>query len=186
MDQTISIMTVATSNTSIRRDAMIVIAGALFIALCSRIEIPLYPVPITGQTFGVLFIGGVLGMMRGTAAAALFVALGLSGLPVFSGGACGMSHLFGPTGGYLAGFIAAAAFVSALFRRGFGRTFSEKLAVMAGGNLVIYLFGITHLATFVGPERAFTCGILPFLAGDLFKIFFAAALLPGRGVRGKS
>ncbi|HOT28811.1 MAG TPA: biotin transporter BioY [Candidatus Ozemobacteraceae bacterium] len=183
MYRTISLTTAATSNASIRRDAAIVIAGALFIALCSRIEIPLYPVPITGQTFGVLFVGGALGMMRGTAAAALFVMLGLSGLPVFSGGACGPAHLFGPTGGYLAGFVAAAAFVSALFGRGFGRTFSGKLAVMAGGNLVIYLFGATHLAAFVGPERAFTCGVLPFLAGDLFKVFFAAALLPARNVR---
>jgi len=87
MNRTIAITTAVTSNASIRRDAMLVIAGALFIALCSRIEIPLYPVPITGQTFGVLFIGGALGLMRGTAAAALFVMLGLSGLPVFSGGA---------------------------------------------------------------------------------------------------
>ncbi len=183
MNRTIAITTAVTSNASIRRDAMLVIAGALFIALCSRIEIPLYPVPITGQTFGVLFIGGALGLMRGTAAAALFVMLGLSGLPVFSGGAFGTAHLFGPTGGYLAGFVAAAAFVSILFRRGFGRTFSEKLAVMAGGSLVIYLFGATHLATFVGPEQAFTSGVLPFLAGDLFKIFFAAALLPGQTIR---
>ncbi len=182
MDRTFPMMTAATS-TSIRRDAAIVIAGALFISLCSRIEIPLHPVPITGQTFGVLFIGGALGMMRGTAATALFVMLGLSGLPVFSGGAFGTGHLFGPTGGYLAGFVAAAALVSALFRRGYGRTFSGKLAVLAGGNLAIYLFGVAHLATFVGPERAFTCGVLPFLAGDLFKVFFAAALLPGRAVR---
>ncbi len=183
MDRPLTITTAVISSTSLRRDAMFVIAGALFIALCSRIEIPLYPVPITGQTFGVLFIGGALGMVRGTAAATLFVMLGLSGLPIFSGGAFGTAHLFGPTGGYLAGFVAAAAFVSAFFQNGFGRTFSGKLAVMAGGNLVIYLFGVTHLATFVGPKRAVMCGVLPFLAGDLFKIFFAAALLPDRAIR---
>lgn len=182
MNRTLTLTTATAPSASICRNTMVVIAGALFISLCSRIEIPLYPVPITGQTFGVLFIGGVLGM-RGTAAAALFVLLGLSGFPVFSGGACGTAHLFGPTGGYLAGFVAAAAFVSTLFRRGFDRTFSEKLAVMAGGNLVIYLFGAVHLATFVGPERSFMYGVLPFLAGDLFKVFFAAALLPGRAVR---
>lgn len=173
----------STALSDIKRDALLIAAGALFIALCSRIEIPIRPVPITGQTFGVLFVAALLGTGRGTGAAALFLLFGISGLPLFSGGAAGIGHLFGPSGGYLTGFIAAAFCVGSLFRNGFHRTFSRRMAAMAIGNLVIYLFGMVQLSTFIGLEKAFTWGVLPFLAGDAFKIFFAACLLPVAGRR---
>ncbi|HNW37124.1 MAG TPA: biotin transporter BioY [Candidatus Ozemobacteraceae bacterium] len=162
----------------IKSDPALIVAGAILIALCSGIEIPLQPVPITGQTFGVLFAAAFLGARRGAGAAALFVFAGSAGIPLFSGGACGVSHLFGPTGGYLAGFIAAALVVGSLSRKGFDRSIPGTVFSMAVGNSIIYIFGVIWLSRFVGWEHAFTGGVLPFLAGDALKIILASSLLP--------
>lgn len=162
----------------IKSDSAHIIAGAILIALCSGIEIPFYPVPITGQTFGVLFAAALLGARRGAGAAALFVSSGISGLPVFSGGACGIQHLFGPTGGYLAGFIVAASFVGYLSQKGFDRSIPRTILSMTLGNIIIYFFGFVWLSKFIGFENAFNGGVLPFLVGDAFKIMLASSLLP--------
>jgi len=163
----------------LKSDAVCIIAGTILIALCSTIEIPLRPVPITGQTFGILFAAALLGARRGAGAAALFVFSGIAGVPVFSGGSCGVHHLFGPTGGYLAGFVVAASLVGFLARKGFNRDFSGAVLSMALGNIVIYAFGVLWLSTFVGWYHAFISGVLPFLFGDTCKIILAASLLPG-------
>ena len=164
---------------TLRRDIVVVLLGSWLVALAAQISIPLQPVPITGQTFGVLLVGAALGFRRGALAMIVYLLQGALGLPFFASGAGGLARLIGPTGGYLIGFVFAAALVGALSERGWDRRFLSTLAAMALGNLVIYLFGLPWLAQFVGWERAVSVGLLPFLTGDALKAALAAVALPG-------
>ncbi|MDW8054662.1 MAG: biotin transporter BioY [Anaerolineae bacterium] len=155
-----------------------VLGASWLVALLAQISIPLQPVPITGQTFGVLLAGAALGARRGALALLAYLAQGLIGLPFFAGGTSGMARLLGPTGGYLVGFVAAAALVGWLSERGWDRRFISTFAAMALGNLVIYALGVPWLAQFVGWERALSAGVLPFLPGDAIKALLAALALP--------
>ena len=173
-------------------DAALVLGASLVIALGAQvaIQLPFSPVPITGQTMAVLLVGALLGSRRGALAVLAYIAEGLAGLPVFAGGAAGLARLFGPTGGYLVGFVAAAFLVGWLAERGWDRRFGTTLAAMTLGNLVIYAVGVVWLAVFVGGlSRAWSLGVLPFLPGDVIKIILAAVLLPGGwkllGMRGR-
>ncbi len=173
-------------------DAALVLGASLVIALSAQvaIQLPFSPVPITGQTMAVLLVGALLGSRRGALAVLAYIAEGLAGLPVFAGGAAGLARLFGPTGGYLVGFVAAAFLVGWLAERGWDRRFGTTLAAMTLGNLVIYGVGAVWLAVFVGGlSRAWSLGVLPFLPGDAIKIVLAAVLLPGGwkllGMRGR-
>jgi len=160
------------------RSAALVVGGALITALCSQIEIPLQPVPITGQTFAVLIVGALLGSRRGVASMLTYVLMGAVGLPVFAGGAAGLSRLAGPTGGYLAGFVVAAAVVGFLSRRGWDRRLGTTALAMALGTLVIYIFGTAWLSRFVGWGQVLVTGVIPFLVGDALKLALAALSLP--------
>jgi biotin transport system substrate-specific component len=163
---------------SLHRDILLILTGALLVALCSRVEIPLRPVPITGQTFGVLLVGALLGSRRGAMSLLSYLALGAAGFPVFASGAYGPARFFGPTGGYLAGFVLAAALVGWLSERGWDRRSLTTILAMALGMLVIYACGVTWLAHFVGWGQVLTVGVFPFLLGDSFKIALAALALP--------
>jgi biotin transporter BioY len=160
------------------REVLILVVGIALLALTARIEIPLQPVPITGQTFGVLLLGALLGARRGTAAVTAYVLAGVAGLPMFAGGAAGLTRLVGPTGGYLLGFIAAAWLVGKLSERGWDRGLARAAAAMLLGSVVIYLFGLPWLAVFVGWDQVLALGLLPFIVGDLLKIALAAVVLP--------
>src|SRR6186997_3063281 len=98
------------------RDLVLILLGALFIAALAQVEIPLpfTPVPITGQTFGVLLVGAALGSKRGAASLTSYLGLGTLGLPFFAGGAHGLNILMGATGGYLIGFVIAAYVIGLL------------------------------------------------------------------------
>ena len=174
-------------------DAALVLGASLVIALSAQvaIQLPFSPVPITGQTMAVLLVGALLGSRRGALAVLAYIAQGLAGLPVFAGGVAGLARLFGPTGGYLVGFVAAAFLVGWLAERGWDRRFGTTLAAMTLGNLVIYSVGAAWLAVFVGGlSGAWSLGVLPFLPGDALKIVLAAVLLPGGwkllGMRGRA
>jgi biotin transport system substrate-specific component len=155
-----------------------VLVGTLLITLSSYITIPLYPVPVTAQTLVVLLIGLSFGTRLSFLTLSLYLFQGAVGLPVFAGGAGGLAALFGPTGGYLFGFVAAGSLLGLLARRGFGKNFLTTIIAMLAGNAVIYLFGVSWLANFIGIENALKHGVLPFLYGDVLKIFVAAALIP--------
>jgi biotin transport system substrate-specific component len=131
----------------------------------------------------------VLGSRRGALALGAYLAEGIAGLPVFAEAKSGLLTVFGPTGGYLVGFIAAAWVVGFLAERGFDRNLLKTLLAMVAGNVVIYLFGLTWLAfgfaiisasefTGIGLENALNYGLFPFLIGDGFKALLAALLLP--------
>lgn len=159
---------------------VLICAGIALLALAARIEIPLpfSPVPVTGQTFAVLLIGAALGARLGAVTVAAYVILGAAGLPLFSGGATGIARVVGPTGGYLAGFIVAAAVVGWLAERGWTRTVPLTLATMLIGEAAIYLFGLVWLSRFSLPVGVLDAGLLPFVVGDLYKVALAVALLP--------
>ena len=161
------------------RDLLLIVGGSLLVALFAQIEIPLQPVPITGQTFAVLLVGAALGAKRGAAALAVYLVEGIAGLPFFSGGAHGFSHLTGATGGYLIGFIAAAYLIGLLAERGLERSFRTSLIPFLAGTAIIYAFGVSWLAVVLGSLRdAVTLGLLPFLIGDAIKLVAAALALP--------
>jgi biotin transport system substrate-specific component len=162
------------------RELMLIVGGSLFVALLAQVKIvlPFTPVPITGQTLGVLLVGALLGSKRGAAALVLYVAEGTLGLPFFAGGGAGPAYLLGPTGGYLIGFVAAAFVVGLLCERGLERSWHTAILPFAVGSLVIYACGASWLAVFVGAQKALALGVLPFIMGDALKALLAALVLP--------
>jgi biotin transport system substrate-specific component len=165
-------------GTTLWKDLAWIGSGALLIALLSQLVIPLTPVPVTGQTLAVLLVGAALGSRRGPLSLLTYLALGVFGMPVFAGGAAGLSRLAGPTAGYLAGFVLAAALVGWLCERGWDRRPATTFLAMVVGQFVIYVPGILWLSRFVGWPSALTVGLLPFLLGDGLKAALAALLLP--------
>lgn len=164
------------------RDAILIVLGALFVAALAQVKIPLpfTPVPLTGQTFAVLLAGAVLGSNRAAASMALYIALGVSGLPVFAGGASGMAYLSGPTLGYLIGFVLAAYVIGLLAERGLERSVRTSLIPFLAGTLIIYICGVTWLTILLGSlGKAVAAGLLPFLIGDTLKLIAASLVLPG-------
>jgi biotin transport system substrate-specific component len=166
--------------TTLQRLIALVLAFSVLNALAAQIAIPLpfTPVPITMQTFAVLLTGLLLGGRLGLLALLTYLAEGLSGLPVFAAGRAGPAVLAGPTAGYLLAFPLASLVVGWLAERGWDRRPGTTALAMVLGNLVIYVGGVGWLAVLLGPERAFTAGLLPFLPGDLLKLLLATALLP--------
>ena len=158
--------------------AFLVVVGSLLLAVSAQFKIPLYPVPVTGQTLLVLLIGMAYGPRLGAATVAVYLLQGALGFPVFAGGAFGLATLFGMTGGYLFGFLAAAFAMGWLAERGMGRTVMSTVLAMLAGNIVIYLCGVPWLAAFIGADKALTAGLLPFLYGDAVKLLVAAGLMP--------
>jgi biotin transport system substrate-specific component len=169
-------------------DAALVAGFSLLIALSAQVAIPLpfTPVPVTLQTFAILLTGCLLGSGRGALAAAAYVAEGSLGLPFFSGGTAGIAHLFGPTGGYLVGCVAAALIAGLFAERGSTTKPAGLLLTLVVADLVVFLFGVPWLGAFTGTGKAVALGFLPFLAGDALKvaaawsILMAAALVSAR------
>lgn len=157
-----------------------VLGGSLLIAVCARISffIPGSLVPVTGQTFAVLLVGAALGAKLGVSAVLLYITYGVCGLPVFSMGMCGPGVLFGPTGGYLAGFIASAYIVGSLSKEGFDRNPLTAAVAMLLGSCGIYAFGLSWLGAQTGFDNLLSKGFYPFIVGDILKIALASALLP--------
>jgi biotin transport system substrate-specific component len=164
------------------RDVALVVAGALLIYLTARIAIPVpgSPVPITGQTFGVLLVGGALGLRRGLLAVALYVLLGVVGLPFFAEGKGGLSVIWGTNGGYLIGFVLAGAVVGRLAELGWDRRIGGAIGAMLVGSVIIYAIGLPWLMYVTGWDLGKTIdkGLTPFLVGDTLKLLLAAALFP--------
>lgn len=158
-------------------DIVLIVGGSLLIGLCAQISIG-WPVPVTGQTFAVLMIGALYGARRGSLCVLAYIAAGAAGLPVFALGRAGLGVLSGPTGGYLAGFIAAAYITGFLAERGWDRRVGTTVLAMVLGNIAIYAFGLLWLSCIVGTERVLAVGLYPFVVGDLLKIVLAAVVLP--------
>jgi biotin transport system substrate-specific component len=154
--------------------------GSLFVALLAQIRFPLpfTPVPITGQTLAVMLVGAALGSRLGALSLGLYLLQGLIGFPFFQGGNSGMSYVFGATGGYLAGFVLAAAMIGWAAERGWDRRFRTALPVFLVGQGVVLACGWAWLSTSLGMEQAWAAGVLPFLADALVKLVLAAGMMP--------
>jgi biotin transport system substrate-specific component len=162
------------------RHVALVAIGAAFVALCAQVYIPTLPVPFTGQTFGVLVVGGALGFRRGLLALLLYLVIGAIGLPVFAQGKAGLAIVGGPTGGYLIGFVVAAALVGRLAELGWDRRIGGSLAAMALGTAVIYAIGVPWLKITAGLpwDVAIAEGMTKFLIWDAAKLALAAGIFP--------
>lgn len=162
------------------RPLLLVGAGVAFLALLAQIRLQIGPVPITGQTLGVLLLGAAYGARLGTLTTGAYALFGVAGLPLFAGGGSGVAYLLGPTGGYLVGFVAAAALLGALAERGWDRTYVRAAIAMLAATVVIYLFGVSWLAVALGGDlnTALAAGLVPFVPGDLVKLGVAMTLLP--------
>jgi biotin transport system substrate-specific component len=175
---------------SLVTDIVLIAAGTALTSILAQIAIPLWPVPITGQTFSVLFVGAALGVSRAVLSMVLYIVIGLLGLPVFAPQAdgshiTGLAALLGPTGGYLIGFLLATAFVGWLAQRQWDRKWLRTLLAFVGGTVLIYavglpwlFFALTNLHVANPVQATLTGGLYPFLIGDALKAIFAAILLP--------
>lgn len=150
--------------------------GTLALAIGSWIEVPMVPVPMTLQTYVVLVIGALYGWKLGIATVILYLTEAAVGLPVLAGGKSGIAPLVGPTAGYLAGFVVAAALVGRLVERGWtASSLVRSFAAMAAGHAVILALGVAWLASKIGWGLAVSAGLIPFLIGAVVKSGLAAA-----------
>jgi biotin transport system substrate-specific component len=170
---------------SLAWDAGLVVGGSLFVAALAQLSIsllPISPVPITGQTLGVLVVGASLGALRGGAALGLYLLWGAIGLPFYAEGRSGVELLgvASATGGYLWGFVVAAAVIGYLAQRGWDRNLGSSIGAMLIGQVIIFAFGVTWLARAIGVSgiEALELGLYPFVVGDLIKLLIAAGALP--------
>jgi biotin transport system substrate-specific component len=136
---------------------------------------------MTMQSFVVLVIGMGYGSRLGAATVALYLLEGAIGLPVFAGTpekGIGLAYMMGTTGGYLVGFVIAAATVGWLAERGWDRTLPQAVAAMAVGSVLLLLPGVAWLAVLIGGSKAIALGLMPFIAGSVVKLALAAAVMP--------
>lgn len=166
--------------------AVIVLIGVVCLAVSAKIHIPMWPVPMTMQTFAVLTVGMVMGLHLGATTLLAYMALGALGFDVFSGtggeGPQGLAYILGPTGGYLLGFLVAGGMMGYAAERGWDRTMPQVLAAMTLGTLVIFLFGVTWLAWLFLESKGIAwvvqSGFTPFLPGAILKIGLATLVIP--------
>ncbi len=164
------------------RDAILIVSGALLVALFAQIaiDVPPSPVPITGQTLAVGLVGASLGARRGAASLALYVLLGLF-LPFYADGESGWHVVWGASGGYLIGFVFAAAFVGWMAENGADRVPLLAFLTFVVGQLIIFVPGLIVLKISVGETWGWTIhnGFSIFIVGGLVKAALGAIALPG-------
>ncbi len=151
-------------------------AAMMAVGAYIKIPLPMSPVPVTLQILFVLLAGAMLGARWGTISVIVYLLLGIAGLPVFSGGSSGLGMIFGPTGGYLVGFIAGAFFVGALCDRYGRKHFHMNAIFMLLGLLFIYLFGIIQLINIANLtlSESLAIGFVPYVPGDILKLLISA------------
>ncbi len=159
---------------------VVVAAGLTALAAQWRIQLPFTPVPITGSTFAVLLTGAALGWRLGGLGQLLYLGIGVAGVPVFTNGTGGVEVIRGATGGYIIGFVLAAAAIGWLAERRQDRTFSGMFTAFLAGSAIIYICGVIGLMGATGwpVAQAVENGVVPFLLGDLVKAGAAGLLLP--------
>jgi len=167
------------------------LTGVAFFALCTgwagaaRIYLPFTPVPITLQTFSVLLAGGLMGRRLGVASMLVYLVLGCVGMPFFSGMRSGAAVVFGPTGGYLVGFL-VAAWIAGRVTHVRRPSWKRLAAGFAAGSAAIYVCGVVGLVLAVpgmGPGAAVMKGVVAFLPGDVLKAAAGAGLVGLAGER---
>ena len=172
-------------STRVLKRALLVALGVAALAVASKIRVPLWPVPVTMQTFAVLAIGAAYGPRLGVATVVGYLFLGALGFDVFTSstaGNGGLAYMLGGTGGYLFGFVLAAAALGALARRGWDRSVAGMAGALVIGNVLIYVPGLLWLGHLFADANGWAwvleVGLYPFLVGDALKLALAALVLP--------
>ena len=156
-----------------------IIIGNLLLILSAKIQIPFWPVPMTMQTLVVLQIGALLGARAGAAAVALYLFEGGLGFPIFAGTperGIGVPYMYGPTGGYLIGFLVAALVVGLVADRGWMKSLLGSTLMMIAGHAIILVLGVAWLARISGFDAAIATGLTPFWAATVLKTAMAVAI----------
>jgi biotin transport system substrate-specific component len=161
-------------------DLALIASGTALTALSAQLIIPMYPVPFTMQTFVVLIVGSTLGTTRGTLSMLLYAMLGLVGLPVFGGASSGAAVLFGASGGYIIGFIFAAALTGWLAQSNWDKKYLGAAVSFVAGGVVIFAFGLMGLSMslHLGLQDTLAGGLYPFAITEVLKAALATALIP--------
>ena len=152
------------------------IIGSFLLAISSKVQIPLTPVPVTLQTLVLLVMSMFLGWRGAVGATSLYLFQGAIGLPVFAHGG-GFIILFGPTGGYLFGFLIASLIVGYLAEKGWDKSVVLTFTSMTIGTLIIYLCGVIWLSYLKDLNTALVFGLLPFITPDILKICLGTCLV---------
>ena len=173
---------------SLTTDIVLVATGAIVVGVLAQVSIPMFPVSITGQTLGVLLVGGSLGMRRGAMSMLTYLAGGLAGVPWFSEFTGGPAMLLKPSFGYIIGFVFTAALIGWLAERNWDRRPALSMAAFGMASLVPFAFGLPYLAMVLGETSVstiLTLGFTPFIVGGIIKWAIAAAIFPAlwSGVR---
>ena len=165
------------SQTKIIKSLLAIILGSLALTISAKIKIPFYPVPMTMQTFVVLFLGISLGFKIGLASVGLYLLEGIVGLPVFSNSpekGVGLIYFTGPTMGYLIGFLTASYLASKINS---SDNFLLVLTKLTIATSTIYILGLLWLGTLIGWDKPiFTLGAKPFLLAEIFKVVLLALI----------
>lgn len=169
-------------------NAAIVVLGTLLITAAAKINVPVWPVPVTLQSFAIAALAAGFGMRIGLATVALYLLEGASGLPVFATGG-GAAYLLGPTGGFLVGFLVMAALIGHAADRGASGRPLALFGAMLAANAVMFTFGFAWLVAMAGQAAwvdqadvigsAFAKAVQPFLVWDILKMAFAALTVTG-------
>jgi biotin transport system substrate-specific component len=161
--------------------AALALAGTVVLYASAKVQVPFFPVPMTLQTLAIMLVAAAYGFRLGVATILLYLAEAAVGIPVLAGTpekGIGLIYMMGSTGGYLVGFVIATALVGWFAERGFDRSIPRLFVVMLAADAIVLAVGFAWLATLIGPEKAWTFGVVPFLLGDALKIAIAAALVP--------
>ncbi len=164
------------------KQAVLVVAGILALAIAAKIKVPMWPVPITMGTFAVLTIGAAYGPRLGLATIIGYMIIGALGFDVFAGSSAekfGLTYMMGGTGGYLVGYVLATLALGFAARHAMDRSFGGMALALIIGNVLIYVPGLLWLGTLYGWDKPILeWGLTPFLVGDAIKLVLAALLVP--------
>ena len=178
----VSLRTAVFPRTSALTNAVAIVAGVLFLAALAQIALPVpgSPVPVTGQTLGVLLLGASYGASLGVTTFLTYMLVGLAGAPIFAGGGHGLARLTGPTGGYLVGMLLASLLIGSLAGRKWDQRIQTAIPTMILGNVVIFSFGLLWLHHYTDKSWAwtFSAGLTPFILGEILKVAIAGTSLP--------
>lgn len=163
---------------SLFKQIVLILAGVIVLAAASQLSIPLIPVPLTFQSATVILIGMAYGARYGTYVIATYLIAGACGLPVFADFSFGIAPFFGPTGGYLIGFLPAAFISGYLAQKGWAKGVISSFIAACLGVSIIFLLGISVLSTFVGWEKAIDVGLMPFILSEFIKLLAASLMIP--------
>ena len=169
-------------RTTVLSNAVLVVSGVLGLAALAQIAIPVpgSPVPVTGQTLGVLILGTTYGSTLGVTTFALYILAGIAGAPVFANSGHGLDRIVGATGGYLIGMLVATFVLGQLARFRLDQNFVTALPSMLIGTVITFSFGLIWLYQYTGQSWSWTvnAGLTPFILGEVLKIAIAGTSLP--------